>query len=282
MFINNKNGTFHEMKFDFVDPKIKEPATVNPDWTCGADLGDLDNDGDMDMVIGDHIRIEDSVNHRLYVLLNEGNQANGDPKFRDITFESGVVKLAGRAPHVQIQDIDNDGWMDIMVSNAHNLVYQNRGIQAGLPRFGQIEVPELKTGIGYWASAPLGDYDRDGRLDIIGAEWEPAAHSPLLRNITRTAINYIAVKLELETGQNRNGIGSKVEIFQNGMLGKKEGLLGTRLISVSNGYSSGYEAIAYFGVPNDDLLDIRVTMPAGGKVFSANSIKRNQLYIIKK
>jgi len=233
------------MKFDFVDPKIKEPATVNPDWTCGADLGDLDNDGDMDMVIGDHIRIEDSVNHRLYVLLNEGNQANWDPKFRDITYESGVVKLAGRAPHVQIQDIDNDGWMDIMVSNAHNLVYQNRGIQAGLPRFGQIEVPELKTGIGYWASAPLGDYDRDGRLDIIGAEWEPAAHSPLLRNITRTAINYIAVKLELETGQNRNGIGSKVEIFQNGMLGKKEGLLGTRLISVSNGYSSGYEAIAY-------------------------------------
>ena len=120
------------MKFDFVDPKIKEPATVNPDWTCGADLGDLDNDGDMDMVIGDHIRIEDSLNHRLYVLLNDGNQANGDPKFRDITFEAGVVKLAGRAPHVQIQDIDNDGWVDIMVSNAHNLVFQNKGIRLRL------------------------------------------------------------------------------------------------------------------------------------------------------
>lgn len=38
MFINNKNGTFHEKHYKMIDEKYTAPATTNPNWTCGADM----------------------------------------------------------------------------------------------------------------------------------------------------------------------------------------------------------------------------------------------------
>ena len=280
MFINNKNGTFHEKKYAMIDEKDTAPATTNPSWTCSADIGDLDNDGDMDMVMGDHF--VDTIPHRLYVFLNEGNDANGDPVLRDITYEANVTDPDGKTIHVQIQDIDNDGRMDIITSRCNYLVYRNSGIVNGIPKFDKPVSSGYKGGIKYWAGGPLADYDRDGKLDFLGPEWEPGFASPLLRNVTIGAENYIDVKLELTKGMNRKGIGAKVEIFRVGQLGKHESLLETSIISVSNGYASGYEAIAHFGVPKDEKVDVRVTMPCNGKVYTATSVARNQRYIIRK
>ena len=279
IFLNNRNGTFHEKKYNLIDAKYTAPATINPSWTCGADLGDLDNDGDMDIVMGDHF--VDSLHHRLYVYLNEGNDNQGDPILRDITYEAEIKDPDGKAIHVQIQDMDNDGRMDIVTSRCNSFVYRNRGVTQGIPRFEAPVSSGYKGGIGYWAGGPVADYDRDGRLDFFGPEWEPGVASPLLRNVTPGAENYLDVKLELKNSPNRNGLGARVEIYQAGKLGNKKGLLGTSIISVSNGYSSGYEAIAHFGLPGDKNVDVRVTMPCNGKVYTATSVARNQLFIVK-
>jgi len=280
MFINNKNGTFHEKEYDLINPEFTLPATVNPNWSCGADLGDLDNDGDMDMVMGDHFSW-DTTFHRLYVFLNEGNDANGDPILRDITVEANVTEPAGRTPHLQLQDLDNDGWVDLMVANCKTFVYRNKGeVINGVPRFEKPLDSKVKGSIGYWAAGPLGDYDRDGRLDFIGPDWEPAFVSPLLRNVSKGK-NYIAIKAELEDSPNRNAVGAKVEVFKAGMLGQEEARLGIRQIAITNGYSSCVEAIAYFGVPEEKEVDIRLTMPCGGKVYSAQLVGRNQMFVFR-
>jgi len=171
--------------------------------------------------------------------------------------------------------------MDICTSRYKNFIYRNKGTENGIPQF---DVP-LNSGfggsLGYWAGGSFADYDRDGRIDFFGPEWWCIDHSVLLRNVTPGAENYIDIQSELKNGPNRNAIGSKVEIFKAGSLGKPEDCLGTQIISVANGYSSGYEAIAHFGVPDNEKVDIRITMPCNGKVYTATKVKRNQFFTLK-
>ncbi len=281
MFINQKDGTFHEKEYNMVPPKYRLPgAGASGYWTCGADLGDLDNDGDMDMVMSQHFPLGDTVSRKLFLFLNEGNDPEGNPILRDISEEASIIPPSYRDPHIQLQDMDNDGMVDIVVSNCSAMVYRNNGVKGGIPHFDQPVGSGFEGAQNYWASGPLGDYDRDGRLDFIGPEWVPSTPSPLLRNVTPGAKKYLAVKLEL-TGANRNGIDARVELYAPGKLGMDEGLIATRIITISNGYSSGYEAIAYFGLPDHKKVDIRVSMPCGGLKLTATSVKRNQMYIFK-
>ncbi len=134
MFINNRDGTFHEKEYNIVPDDIAAPSTVNMNWTCGANTGDLDNDGDMDFVVGDHFRF-DSVYHHLFVFINEGNDEHGDPVIRDISDEIGLEHPDGRLIHMQLDDADNDGKMDIMTVRCNAFVYRNAGLVNGLPRF---------------------------------------------------------------------------------------------------------------------------------------------------
>ncbi|MEH6682033.1 MAG: FG-GAP-like repeat-containing protein [Sediminicola sp.] len=279
MFINNGDGTFHEKKYRMVPEIMMEPATINSNWTCGADMGDIDNDGDMDLVMGDHL-LNDNPDHKIYIFLNEGNDGQGNPIYRDITAKAGIANIGGKAPHLQWQDFDNDGLLDLMTTNYDAFLYRNTGVVDGIPQFGVPIDSGAGEGLGYWPSGPLADYDRDGRVDFFGVEWEAYAPSRLLRNVSPNAGNYLDVRLDLKKSGNRNGIGATVEIFEKGFLGKKNGLLATRIISVSNGYSSGYEALAHFGLPHNETVDIRVTMPGDGKTYKKRNVKRNQLFVI--
>ena len=261
MFINNRNGTFHEKEYNMIDRKFTRPATVNPHWTCSADIGDLDNDGDMDMAMGDHFSW-DTTFHRMYVYLNEGNDQNGDPILRDITVETGIPNPDQKTFHLQIQDMDNDGRMDIVTSRCNSIVYRNKGVRKGIPQFEKPVNTGIKGGIGYWAGGALCDYDRDGRLDFMGPEWEQAFPSVLLRNVTPGADNYIDINLNWKTVQTAMASVPGLKYSKPACWVRKRGCSAPAIISVSNGYSCGYEAIAHFGVPKDEYVDIRLPCPA--------------------
>jgi len=286
MFINNRDGTFREKAYSMVPSIYQLPGTsAGGFWTCGADLGDLDNDGDMDMVMGQHFTdagLLDTLKSNIFVFLNEGNDADGNPVLRDITLESRVEQPGRRTPNIQLQDMDNDGLVDILATSGNKFVYRNKGILDGIPYFDRPVDSNIEEGNGYWACGPLGDYDRDGRLDFFGPEWLTAAPSVLLKNETPGAQHYLAVKLELDKGPNRNGVDARVDLYIRGKLGIEEERIASRIITVSNGYASGYEAIAYFGLPDHKTVDIRVSMPCGGQVYNATAVQRNQLYILRK
>ena len=130
------------------DGKYREPESLRKtfawepldgeDWPCGAAFGDLDRDGRLDLVLAIH-----GVRARNRVYRNEGI-FDGVPRFRDVTAKVGLPsEVPTRCPHVEIQDFDDDGWMDVYFSagwldddgRVTPLVFRNQGRQAGgLPR----------------------------------------------------------------------------------------------------------------------------------------------------
>ena len=106
LFLNEGNGKLREA------PGSREifawPTSRGDDMVCGVCFGDVNGDGLLDIVIGQHYLLPwvRPVANRLYI--NRGI-TKGVPTFEDITDKAGLVPLPLKSPHVEIQDFDNDG-----------------------------------------------------------------------------------------------------------------------------------------------------------------------------
>ena len=313
LLINDGRGRFHEppaLRKQFAWPQAKGDNMV-----CGVAIGDVNNDRLPDIVIGQHFDSpwKSPVANRLY--LNRGLDANKHPQFEDVTEAAGLKPLPLKAPHVEIQDFDNDGRPDIYTSlvkfadqKPHPLIFRNVGNSDGVPRFEEsalasndfpTESDRNTKGSGrffekmiaekkiiYTAPGPSGDYDRDGRLDLFLASWWPEASSMLLRNETDGG-NWLDVGVTGPIGVNRMGIGSRIDLYESGQVGDEESLIGSRQIQVGFGYASGQEAFAHFGLGSREQCDVLVTYPsrdAGSKPLKTRMLRNvaaNQRLLVK-
>lgn len=149
--------------------KITESDSLNPFDVVnlynggGVGIGDFNNDGLQDIYFGGN-----QVPGRLY--LNKGNF-----KFEDITDEAGVEGLGRWERGISVVDINNDGLMDIYISNTiykdslrrQNILYVNQGIdKKGIPHFKDM-TKEYGLDIRVQSTmASFFDYDNDGDLDM--------------------------------------------------------------------------------------------------------------------
>ena len=137
--------------------KLHMPEIVGP----GAAFLDYDGDGDLDIYVTNGNgtlpeagRSEAHVN-RLY-------RQEADGTFSDVTESSGLGD-GGYGMGVAVGDIDNDGLLDLYVTNyGWDRLYRNRG-------GGTFEDVTDRSGVsvgGWSCSAAFLDYDRDGFLDL--------------------------------------------------------------------------------------------------------------------
>ena len=271
MFISNEDGTFRE-----AGNEVFEWETFGEeDDVSGVSIGDLNRDGRPDIVLGHHynstLDFDEKVPVRVYLQAEPTD--SGDPQFEDVTEAAGLPGLSTKAPHVEINDFDNDGWPDILTtaSASHGtrpIIFKNAGLDAGVPRFvtpGGLGDPQ------YWVTGPSTDVDRDGRLDVLLVEFEPALPSLLLRNETASG-NWLTVSVGPELGM---GVGARVSVYEPGELGLPGGLIGMREITASDGYSTGHVAEAHFGLGPARVVDVRVEFP-NGEITDIEAVKANR------
>lgn len=262
LFVSNGDGTFHE-----ADAAVFAWATFGgEDDVTGVAIADVNRDALPDVVLGHHynstVDFGQSVPVRLY--LNEGTNADGDPVFRDVTEESGLVGLPTKAPHVELVDVDNDGWPDLLTTASAGggtgpAVFRHLGLEDGVPRFA---APEGLGDAHYWVTGPTADVDRDGRIDVLLVEFDPALPSLLLRNETASG-NWLSVAVDPELG---GGVGARVGVYRAGGLGDAGALLGYREVVASQGYSAGTPAEVHVGLGDEEVVDVRVELPDGDTV----------------
>lgn len=306
LFLGDADGQFRE------SPGSREifawPTANGDNMVCGVAFGDVNRDGLLDVVLGQHYERPwlEPVANRLY--LNQGIRG-GLPTFSDVTEQAGLVPLPMKAPHVEIQDFDNDGWPDISTSivkfaegRAHPVIFKHLGLRDGLPQFraDALGVNDFPTSedkavrrsgqlfekmiheqkIIYSAPGPSGDYDHDGKLDLFFPSWWTEKPSILLHNETKGG-NWLDVIVEGSGKVNRMGIGSRIEIYSAGKFGNPASLLGCREISVGYGYASGQAAIGHFGLGEIDSVDIKVLFPRHQGQVTRKNVRANQRVTIK-
>jgi hypothetical protein len=246
------------------------------DDVAGSSAADINRDGLLDLVVGQHFNSTVDFGARVPVrlYLNRGNDASGMPMFEDVTDAAGLIGLPTKAPHVEINDIDNDGWPDIVTTasaagGTRPAVFMSQGLSGDVPTF------TTPDGLGhpqYWVAGPTADYDRDGRLDMFLVEWEPALPSLLLRNETSSG-HWLEVAGDAE---HSFGIGWRVDVYEGGGLGDPGSLLGAREITVTQGYSSGVAPVAHFGLGKVETVDVRITPPGGADPIELTDIAADQ------
>jgi hypothetical protein len=166
LYRNRGDGTFED-----VTKKAGIPATH---WPISAGWFDMDNDGDLDLFIvnycvwdpktepfcGDKRAGYRTYCHPKYYegLPNTLLRNNGDGTFTDISKSAGISQKIGKGMSVAFADYNNDGLMDVLVTNdtVPNFLFRNEGNG----RF---------TEVGFTAGIAIAD---DGKiLSTMGAEF---------------------------------------------------------------------------------------------------------------
>jgi hypothetical protein len=152
---NNGDGTF--------DDVTEAAGLLNPIPTQTAAFGDYDNDGDLDLYVGNESSTRVGVNPcQLF-------ENNGDGTFTDVALRAGV-DVSGFVKGVVWGDYDNDGRLDLYVSvlRGRNYLFHNEGPD-GQGRWGFIDATRRAGVIEPDESFPtwFWDYDNDGWQDLF-------------------------------------------------------------------------------------------------------------------
>ncbi len=260
LFRNEGNGAFTKI--------TTGPLVASLRGSMSASWGDVDNDGDFDVVVANAGYFQQQ-NNQLFI--------NNNGNFTEVTGEP-LVTDGGCSYGTAFGDVDNDGDLDLAVANGYcngsivNFLYLNDG--AG--NFTRATTEMLNTPCSFGLA--FGDYDNDGFLDLAIATCKNATGSPqpnnLLYHNNGNDNNWLKIKLE-GVISNRAAIGAKVRV-------KTVAGWQLRDISAQSGYNGQNSLIAHFGLGAANSVDsIAIEWPSGIRQHLTQVAVNQQLFVVE-
>ena len=247
-----------------------------PEAGMGNDFGDVDRDGRMDLIVTNF----DFETNTLYRNLGAG-------LFLDATasFGIGSESLTELAFGCDFVDLDNDGWLDLVVTNGHildNIAEIQSNLRFAQP--GQVfrnergRLRPSSASEGDFARPRVGrglatvDFDRDGDRDLALANNRGPAE--VLENQGGAAAGNTVGLLLIGTEGNRDGIGALVRLEGGPVTQWEERRAGAS-------YLSQHDPVVWFGLGEAERTGpVTIAWPSG-RSESVESLPAGQIHVLK-
>ena len=201
----------------------------------------------------------------------------GQPMYRDIALKRGVTAaqptvggdpLPSTSWHPEFQDVNNDGFIDLLVTKGNvnaqpdyamkdpsvlflgqpDGTFKDMAQAAGIVRFDRSR------------GAALADFNLDGMLDLVEVSY--GAPVRIWRNVgsgtatTPTQMgNWLGLRLD-QSGSNRDAIGAWVEVKVGDVVQRRE-------LTIGGGHAGGQLGWTHFGLGPSSDAQVRVRWPDG-------------------
>lgn len=236
----------------------------------GTDWGDYDNDGRVDLVVATFQQEPNSLYRDI-----------GDGLFLEVGGPLGIAEAT--QPYVawtaKFLDYDNDGWLDLFFTNGHTqdniaAVEPGRSYPQPLQLFRneggrRFRLLGSEAGEAFARSivgrgAAIGDYDNDGRQDLLVVDDEGPVL--LLHNESPPA-RWLGIRL-IGRRSNRDGIAARVTVTAGDRRWVREHEL-------AGGYISGHDPRVHFGLGDRVRVDAITVRWPSGEVDAVRDVETN-------
>ncbi len=273
LYHNKHDGTFEEVGLVSGVALSEDGQELG---SMGVDVADYDHDGNFDIFVTNFTDQADNLYRNL-----------GPKGFTDMAWASGLGQ--GSYPLVKwgtgFVDVDNDGWLDVLIANGH--VYPQVDAIPGGPQYRQPMQLFLNRQNGTFVDvsaasglnalplesrrgAAFGDINNDGNVDVVLLN---IGETPTLL-INRTAnTNHRVLFRLIGTKSNRAAIGARVTVTSRSFKQMNE-------VRSGASYLSQNDLRLHFGLGSDDLMtSVEVLWPSG-KTEILHDLPADFIYVI--